>query len=134
MQRNVRGPAKDRDIAAQRFLEALIWLRAVLCQDIALLQIEYPEHPVCANHLFSGRAWKQFQKDVLAACTEERANPFRLTSLPPDVSGLSNLRRSVAHFVRLCKDLLVLAVQPPKQALGFSVEKAWAHFSASSIL
>lgn len=30
-QKNVRGPVKDRDIAAQRFLEALIWLHMVLC-------------------------------------------------------------------------------------------------------
>jgi hypothetical protein len=77
---------KNRDIAAQRFLEALIWLRTVLCQDIALLQLDYPDHPVCANFLFKGRAWEKFQEKVAASCKEEEDSPLKLTSLPPDVS------------------------------------------------
>ncbi|GAQ92565.1 putative Transcription activator [Klebsormidium nitens] len=85
-QRNLTGPASQRDIAAQKFLELLIELRAVLLQDVALLQRmgRYEDHPIIYHHFFEGEEWDRFCDAVEAVCNAP-APPPELANIPPEV-------------------------------------------------
>lgn len=63
-QRNLHAKKEDRDIAAENFARMLLEGREVLCQDAAMLQDKYPNHPVYGHKLFSGRDWEEWKKHV----------------------------------------------------------------------
>ncbi|GAQ91375.1 hypothetical protein KFL_007750010 [Klebsormidium nitens] len=85
-QRNLTGPAGQHDIAAQKFLELLIALRAVLLQDVALLQRmgKYENHPIIYHHFFEGEKWDKFCGAVEEVCNTP-APPPELANIPPEV-------------------------------------------------
>ena len=76
----------QRDIAAQRFIELLIELRAVILQDVAVLQSlnKYLRHPIIYHSIFEGEEWDKFAAEVLEACNAPEAPP-QLVNLPPEV-------------------------------------------------
>ena len=90
MQRNLTRPAAERDIAAQRFIELLIELRAVILQDVAVLQSleKYLGHPIIYHSMFEGEDWDKFAAEVLEDCNSPEAPP-QLVNLPPEVRTYS---------------------------------------------
>lgn len=63
------GGLDQDDIAAENFLRLLKHLRAVLLQDLAVLQARFPSLPHFAHPLFQSSDWTSF---ALAVCREEQ--------------------------------------------------------------
>jgi hypothetical protein len=86
LHRNLNSPASQRDIAAQRFLELLIELRAVLLQDVALLQRtdRYHDHPIIYHAIFDGPEWEEFAQAVAEMCSAPEQPP-EFVNFPPEV-------------------------------------------------
>lgn len=106
-QRNLTQPVAQRDIAAQRFLELLIELRAVILQDVAELRSlgKYLNHPIIYHPMFEGEEWDKFAAEVLEACNAPEAPP-QLVNLPPEASSrlsrlLSNVLCTTVERIRL---------------------------------
>src|SRR3569833_1590316 len=102
MQRNLTRPAAERDIAAQRFVELLIELRAVILQDVAVLQSleKYLDHPIIYHSIFENKDWDSFSAEVLEACSAPEAPP-QLVNLPPEVNPKAKLS-ALQLFVPSC--------------------------------
>lgn len=86
LQRNLNAKVSERDIAAQRFLELLIELRAVILQDVAVLQNmeKYHGHPIIYHSIFEGTAWEEFREAVHDACNAPESPP-EFAVFPPEV-------------------------------------------------
>lgn len=102
LQRNLTQPVAQRDIAAQRFLELLIELRAVILQDVAVLQSleKYLGHPIIYHSVFEGEEWDKFAAEVLEACNAAEAPP-QLVNLPTEVSARAHPLCSNNFLARL---------------------------------
>jgi hypothetical protein len=87
LQRNLNAKASQRDIAAQRLLELLIELRAVILQDVAVLQRmdKYHDHPIIYHHFFEGPEWDDFAQAVWEMSNAPEAPP-EFVNFPPAVS------------------------------------------------
>ncbi|GAQ88550.1 putative Transcription activator [Klebsormidium nitens] len=107
--KNLTRPVAERDIAAQRFVELLIELRAVILQDVAVLQSleKYLGHPIIYHSIFEGDDWDSFAAEVLEACNAPEAPP-QLINLPPEVITLLRdhqaLLAGIQRDVRDCKE------------------------------
>ncbi|GAQ92643.1 putative Transcription activator [Klebsormidium nitens] len=107
--KNLTRPAAERDIAAQRFIELLIELRAVILQDVAELQSfeKYLGHPIIYHSIFEGEDWDKFAAEVLEGCNSPEAPP-QLVNLPPEVISLLRdhqaLLAGIQRDVRDCKE------------------------------
>ena len=53
------------DMSAQGFLEALVWLKCVFLQDMALLQRLHPSLPIFTHPVFLLPEWAPFAQEVL---------------------------------------------------------------------
>ena len=51
-------------MSTQGVLEALLWLKIVFLQDMALLQLLHPSLPIFAHHVFSLLEWGAFAEEV----------------------------------------------------------------------
>jgi hypothetical protein len=100
LQKNLTQPVAQRDIAAQRFIELLIELRAVILQDVAALQSleKYLGHPIIYHSIFEGEDWDNFAAKVLDACNAPDVPP-QLVNMPPEVI----LSAKLLPRHRLCK-------------------------------
>lgn len=61
------GGIDDPDISGKSFLEVVLFLRRVLLQDCAVLQRDYPNHPLWVAPVFSHFQWRDYADAVLAA-------------------------------------------------------------------
>ena len=61
---NVGNSVQLSDMSAQGVLEALLWLKIVFLQDMALLQLLHPSLPIFAHHVFSLLEWGAFAEEV----------------------------------------------------------------------
>ena len=52
------------DMSAEGFLEALVWLKIVFLQDMALLQHLHPALPIFTHQVFSLPEWSPFAEKV----------------------------------------------------------------------
>src|SRR5436305_1026944 len=82
------GGLDQDDVAAKKFLQLLRYLRVVLLQDLAVLQLRFPGLPHFTNPLFSRPEWKTFASVVQATNGDE------------DVPRNVLLERSVPEVVR----------------------------------
>ena len=71
---NLTRSEETCDLSDVRFFEALVWLKCVFLQDMALLQRLHPSTPVFTYDVFSVPEWGPFSEEVqrvkAAAITE----------------------------------------------------------------
>lgn len=64
-------PVKERDRAAQAFLETLEWLRIVILQDGVILSEKYPNSPLWKNRPFNLPEFQSFKRLALRKMEDE---------------------------------------------------------------
>ena len=67
-QRNLGARRNETDIAAEKFLEMLIWMRDVFLQDAAMLMDHMHEHPLYAHPLLQQPEFLAFKQQVQDEC------------------------------------------------------------------
>lgn len=91
--RNAMGG--DRDLPAERFMEAALWLREVFLQDAVVLQHRFPGHEMFKHAVFRAPEWEKYKRELRGAmirATREKyaaedALKMRLSKVPLMFSG-----------------------------------------------
>jgi Centromere DNA-binding protein complex CBF3 subunit, domain 2/Transcriptional activator of glycolytic enzymes len=93
-----QGGLDEDDLAADGFLKLLRRLRAVLLQDLAVLQPRYPSLPFFAHAPFRGPDWDAFAHAVQADATAAEPQSVLLQRALPELSAvLESTREAVLH-------------------------------------
>lgn len=102
------GGLNQPDLAADRFLSLLKHLRRVFLQDAALLQLEFPAHPIFGHPVFHHADWLPFSRQVqVAQRNGSESGSAVLERYLPEVnscilaSGKSLSGENAANFKRL---------------------------------
>ena len=92
------GRLDNDDLAADGFLKLLRHLRAVLLQDLAVLQPRYPSLPFFGHAPFYGPDWDAFARAVRADATTSEPQSLLLQRALPELSSvLESTREAVLH-------------------------------------
>lgn len=93
-----QGGLDEDDLAADGFLKLLRRLRAVLLQDLAVLQPRYPALPFFAHAPFYGPDWEAFARGVQVDATANEPQSVLLQRALPELSSvLESTRAAVLH-------------------------------------
>jgi hypothetical protein len=96
-QRWEQGGLDDDDLAGDGFLKLMRYLRAVLLQDLAILQPQFPELPFFRHQPFYGPDWDTYAVSVQTAVRETPDPPSLLLqrALPELCTILENMRANL---------------------------------------
>jgi hypothetical protein len=106
----------ESNIAAGGFLNLLKYLRVVVLQDSALLQIQHPETPLFKHSIFKSDEFKRFQTDLLAV-EQDRVDPFQV-QLESIVPTLAHCLDTFSQYMKDGFKLLETIIESQAQSVN----------------